>query len=35
VFESAQNNLKDGGNGIPAVIRNRFDIFKHWNQVEL
>ena len=35
VFESAQNNLKDGGNGIPAVIRNRFDIFKQWDQVEL
>lgn len=33
VFESAQNNLKDGGNGIPAVIRNRFDIFKQWDQV--
>lgn len=32
-FESAQSHLKDGGSGIPAVIRNRFDIFKQWNQV--
>eukprot|EP00435_Cladocopium_sp_Y103_P074853 s70_g51.t1 len=32
-FESAQQHLKDGGGGIPAVIRNRFDIFKQWDKV--
>lgn len=32
-FETNQNALRDGGSGIPPVIRNRFDIFNQWDQV--
>ena len=33
-FESNQNALRDGGSGIPPVIRNRFDIFRQWDKVQ-
>ena len=33
-FETNQNHLRDGGGGIPPVIRNRFDIFNQWDKVQ-